>query len=188
MAETILYEKRGNIVVMTLNRPDALNAINRQLRRELAEAITQFDKDQEAFVGIITGAGRAFCAGRDLKERASDNAAGLQARATDSMGAESLELFEHTWKPLIAAINGYAMAGGWAIAQMCDLRLAVEDAAMGITEARWSLLPPFATALPKLIPMAAVMELVTTAQPITAQRAYAIGFVNRVTPQEQLMD
>jgi enoyl-CoA hydratase/carnithine racemase len=104
------------------------------------------------------------------------------------MGAESLELFEHTWKPLIAAINGYAMAGGWAIAQMCDLRLAVEDAAMGITEARWSLLPPFATALPKLIPMAAALELVLTAKPITAQRAYEIGFVNKIVPKERLLE
>ena len=67
MAETVLYEKRDNIVVMTLNRPDALNAINRQLRGELADAITEFDSDPEAFVAIVTGAGRAFCAGRDLK-------------------------------------------------------------------------------------------------------------------------
>ena len=85
MAETVLYEKRGNVVLMTLNRPDALNSINRQLRRELSEAITQFDGDEDSYVGIITGAGRAFCAGRDLKERASDNAEGAQARARDSM-------------------------------------------------------------------------------------------------------
>jgi enoyl-CoA hydratase/carnithine racemase len=104
------------------------------------------------------------------------------------MGPESLALFEHTWKPLIAAINGYAMAGGWAIAQMCDLRLAAEDATMGITETRWSLLPPFATALPKFIPMAAALELVFTAKPITAQRAYEIGFVNKVVPKDRLMD
>jgi enoyl-CoA hydratase len=188
MAETVLYEKRGNIVVMTLNRPDALNAINRQLRRELAEAITQFDKDQEAFVGIITGAGRAFCAGRDLKERASDNAAGTQARASDSMYPDRPYMWPQTWKPLIAAINGFALAGGWSIAQMCDLRLAAEDAKLGISEAKWSLLPPFGTILPKMIPLSAVLELVMTAQPITAQRAYDIGFVNKVVPQGALME
>lgn len=188
MAETVLYEKRGNVVVMTLNRPDALNSINRQLRRELAEAITQFDEEEGSFVGIITGAGRAFCAGRDLKERASDNAAGVQARARDSMSPERPYMWPQTWKPLIAAINGFALAGGWSIAQMCDLRLAAEDARMGITETKWSLLPPFGTILTKMIPLSAVLELCMTAQPITAQRAYDIGFVNKVVPGDQLME
>jgi enoyl-CoA hydratase len=187
-AAAVLYEQQDHIVTITLNRPEALNAINRQLRRELTEAIERYDQDEAARVAIITGSGRAFCAGRDLKERAEDNAAGIQARASDSLGSDSLGLFPRTWKPLIAAINGYAMAGGWAIAQMCDLRLVAEDAKLGITEARWSLLPPFATMLAKLIPMAHVLELVFTAEPITAQRAYEIGFVNRVVPQARLMD
>jgi enoyl-CoA hydratase len=188
MTAAVLYNPQDQIVTITLNRPEAMNYNNLQIRQELNVSIIRIDRDDTEPLAIINGAGRAFCAGRDLKERAADNAAGIQARATDSMGAESLALFEHTWKPLIAAINGYAMAGGWAIAQMCDLRLAAEDAMMGITEARWSLLPPFATALPKLIPMAAVLELVSTAQPITAQRAYEIGFVNKVTPKERLLD
>jgi enoyl-CoA hydratase/carnithine racemase len=188
MAETVLYEKRGNVVIMTLNRPDALNSINRQLRRELAEAIDQFDGEEDSFVGIITGNGRAFCAGRDLKERASDNAAGVQARARDSMAPDRPYMWPQTWKPLIAAINGYALAGGWSIAQMCDLRLAAEDARMGISETKWSLLPPFGTILPKMIPLSAVLELVFTAQPITAQRAYDIGFLNKVVPAEDLME
>ncbi len=88
MAETVLYEKSGNIVTITLNRPAALNSINRQLRRELAEAITQFDSEDDSFAAIITGAGRAFCAGRDLKERAGDNAEGVQATASQSMSSE----------------------------------------------------------------------------------------------------
>lgn len=188
MPETVLYEKRDHIVVLTLNRPDALNSINRQLRRELAEAITQFDGEADSFVAIITGAGRAFCAGRDLKERATDNAQGVQARARDSMYPDRPYMWPQTWKPLIAAINGYALAGGWSIAQMCDLRIAAEDAKMGITETKWSLLPPFGTILPKMLPLSAVLELVMTAQPITAQRAYDIGFLNKVVPGEQLMD
>ncbi|MCZ6874715.1 MAG: enoyl-CoA hydratase-related protein [bacterium] len=187
MAEAVLYEQQDHIVTMTLNRPEALNSINRQLKRELSEAILRYDADDTARVAIITGAGRAFCAGRDLKERTDDNAAGAQARASDSLGSDTLSLFPRTWKPLIAAINGYAMAGGWAIAQMCDLRLAAEDAKMGITESRWSLLPPFAATLAKLIPMANVLELVFTAEPISAQRAYEIGFVNQVVPGEQLI-
>ena len=188
MAETILYEKRDNIATITLNRPDSLNSINRQLRRELGEAIEEFDGDSDAYVAIITGAGRAFCAGRDLKERATDNAEGIQARASASMTPESPYMWPRTWKPLIAAVNGYALAGGWSIAQMCDLRLASEDAKLGITETKWSLMPPFGTILPKQVPLSAVLELVFTAEPITAQRAYDIGFLNKVTPPDQLMD
>jgi len=187
LAETVLYEKRGNVVVMTLNRPDALNSINRQLRRELAEAITQFDGEEDSYVGIITGSGRAFCAGRDLKERASDNTEGVQARARDSMYPDRPYMWPQTWKPLIAAVNGYALAGGWSIAQMCDLRLASEDAKLGITETKWSLLPPFGTILSKMIPLSAVLELCMTAQPVTAQRAYDIGLVNEVVAYEDLM-
>ncbi|MDA1220334.1 MAG: enoyl-CoA hydratase-related protein [Chloroflexi bacterium] len=187
MAETVLYEKRGNIVVMTLNRPAALNSINRQLRQELADAITQFDGEADAYVGIITGAGRAFCAGRDLKERAGDNAQGVQAQAGDSMYPERPYMWPQTWKPLIAAVNGYALAGGWSIAQMCDLRIASDDAELGITETKWSLLPPFGTILSKMIPLSAVLELCMTAQPISAQRAYDIGFLNKVVPGDQLM-
>ena len=188
MAETVLYEKQGNIVTITLNRPDSLNAINRQLRGELADAITQFDGEADAFVAIITGAGRAFCSGRDLKERAEDNAAGVQARAAQSMSPDRPYMWPQTWKPLIAAVNGFALAGGWSIAQMCDLRIAAEDAKLGITETKWSLLPPFGTILPKLIPLSAVLELVFTAQPMTAQRAYDIGFLNKVVPGEDLME
>ncbi len=188
MAEALLYEQQEKVVIITLNRPEALNSINRQLSKELAQAIVRFDDDDEALVGIITGAGRAFCAGRDLKERAEDNAAGIQARAKDSMAPARPYMWPQTWKPLIAAINGYALAGGWSIAQMCDLRLAAEDAKLGITEPQVGLLPPFATILPKLIPMAAVLELVFTAEPITAQRAQEMGFVNKVVPGEKLMD
>ena len=186
--QAVLYEKQDQVVVMTLNRPDSLNAINRQLRGELEGAILKFDQDEDARVAIITGAGRAFSAGRDLKERAEDNAAGIQAKAAHSMSPERAFMWPQTWKPLIAAINGFALAGGWSIAQMCDIRLAAEDARMGISEARMGLLAPFAITLPKVLPMAGMMELVLTAEPITAQRAYEIGFVNRVVPADKLME
>ena len=188
MTETVLYDKQENVVTMTLNRPDALNSINRQLRAELTDAITQFDGDPDAYVAIITGAGRAFCTGRDLKERASDNAEGIQARASHSMSADRPYMWPQTWKPLIAAINGFALAGGWSIAQMCDLRVAAEDAKLGITETKWSLMPPFGTILPKMLPLSAVLELVFTAEPVTAQRAYDMGFLNKVVPGDQLME
>lgn len=186
--QAVLYEKRDQIVSITLNRPDSLNAINRQLHSELGGAILKFDGDEDAMVAIITGAGRAFCAGRDLKERAEDNAAGVQAKASDSMSPEHPYMWPQTWKPLIAAVNGYALAGGWSIAQMCDIRLAAEDARLGITESRVGLLAPFDVILPKLMPMAPVMEMVFTGEPITARRAYEIGFVNRVVPGEKLIE
>ena len=188
MAETILYEKTGNIVTITLNRPDSLNAINRLLRQELADAILEFDGDPEAFVAVITGSGRAFCSGRDLKERAEDNAQGVQAKASASMTKESPFMWPRTWKPMIAAVNGFALAGGWSIAQMCDLRIGSEEAKLGISETKWSLLPPFGSILSKQIPLSAVLELVLTAQTVTAQRAYDMGFLNKVVPAGDLME
>ena len=186
--QAVLYEKQDQVALITLNRPESLNAINSQLRNELGGAILRFDADEDARVAVITGAGRAFCAGRDLKERAQNNSAGVQAKAGDSMTPERPYMWPQTWKPLIAAINGYALAGGWSIAQVCDIRLAADDARLGITEARVGLMPPFAVALARLIPMTAVMELVMTAEPISAQRACEIGFVNRVVPGERLME
>ncbi|MBM7789782.1 enoyl-CoA hydratase/isomerase family protein [Tenggerimyces flavus] len=184
---TVTYELKGRVCVLTLNRPEARNAINRQLRADLRAALERFDDDPSARVGILTGAGKSFSAGRDLKERASDNAAGIVARPDDSMSANSLHSWRQPRKPLIAAINGHCLAGGFSIAQMCDLRIAAEDASLGITEPRMGLLAPFASLLPKLIPTATVMELVLTGQPMTARRAYEIGFVNRVVPNESLL-
>ena len=89
---------------------------------------------------------------------------------------------------MIAAVNGFALAGGWSIAQMCDLRIAAEEAKLGITETKWSLLPPFGTILPKQMPLSSVLELVLTAQPVTAQRAYDMGFLNKVVPSGDLME
>lgn len=187
MTATVLYEKQDAIAIITLNRPEVLNAMNRQLKQELSEALGRFEGDEDARVAVITGAGRAFCAGRDMKERADDDAAGIQARSIDSLLPDHPYMWKQPSKPLIAAVNGYALAGGWAIAQMCDLRLAAADARLGITEPRVGLLPPFASLLPRLMPMAAVLELVFTADPITAQRAYELGFLNQVAPTDRLM-
>ncbi len=184
----VLYDRQDDIVVITLNRPEALNSINRQLKNELEEALLRFDQDRQARVAIVTGAGRAFGAGRDLKERAEDNAAGIEATPWDSMRQDNLYMWPQVWKPLIAAINGYALAGGWSIAQMCDIRIAAEHAKFGITESRVGLMAPYAVMLPSLIPTSIVMELVMTGEHISAQRAYEVGFVNKVVPDEQLMD
>lgn len=188
MGNTVLYEVKDKIATITLNRPEALNSINRELKADLAKIFERLDADDNAWVGIITGSGRAFCAGRDLKERAHDNATGIQAMATDSLSPDNFFLWRPPQKPLIAAVNGYALAGGWSIAQMCDLRIASEEAKLGITEARVGLLPPFAVQLNRLIPQAAVMELVLTAEPLPAIRLLEMGFLNRVVPGDRLLD
>ena len=188
MGNTVLYEVDDKIATITLNRPEALNSINRELKADLANVFERLDADNNAWVGIITGSGRAFCAGRDLKERAKDNEADIQAMATDSLSPDNFFLWHPPQKPLIAAVNGYALAGGWSIVQMCDLRIASEDAKLGITEARVGLLPPFAVQLNRLIPQAAVMELVLTAEPLPAIRLLEMGFLNRVVPANRLLD
>ena len=188
MGNTVIYQVQDRIATITLNRPEALNAINRELRIDLADTLERFDQDSKAWVGIVTGAGRAFCAGRDLKERADDNIAGRLARGMDSMSADTLLMWHPPGKPLIAAINGYALAGGWSIAQMCDLRIASENAMLGITEPRVGLIPPFAVQLNRIIPEVAVMELVLTAEPIPARRIMEMGFLNRVVPADQVME
>lgn len=191
MPETVLYEKTGaadHVAIITLNRPESSNAINRQLRRELQEVINHFDnEDDEAWVAVITGAGRNFCAGRDLKERAADNAAGVQARAENSMSPNKPHMWERPAKPLVAAVNGAAAAGGWSIAQMCDVRLAADNARLGITETKWSLMPPFAVELTKMIGISNVLELVMTADLLPAPRVKEMGFLNKVVPADELV-
>jgi enoyl-CoA hydratase len=188
MEATVLYEQRGNVCLITLNRPDQLNAINRQLRAELREAFARFDNDDDLRAAVITGAGRAFCAGRDLRERNEDNAAGVQARPEDAMSPHSLHSWPHPRKPLIGAINGYCLAGGFSIAQVCDIRLASEDAMLGVTETKVGLMAPFGALLPKLIHAADALELVLTGEAITAERAHEIGLINRIVPADRLLE
>ena len=188
MSTSVLYEVEDRIARITLNRPEVLNALNRQMIEDLRQTVLRFNDDDEAWVAIVTGAGRAFCAGRDLKERAEDNASGRQPKAEESMYGDSLSMWPAARKPMIAAVNGYALAGGWAVAQMCDLRIASEDARLGITEPRVGLIAPFAVQLNRLIPEAAVMELVLTAEPLPARRVLEMGFLNQVVPPERLMD
>jgi enoyl-CoA hydratase/carnithine racemase len=176
-----------HVTVITLNRPQAHNAVNRQLRADLIAAFERFDADDDAYAAVVTGAGRSFSAGRDLKERAADNAVGRQARPEDAMSEHSLHSYPRPRKPLIAAINGNCLAGGFSIAQLCDIRIAADDASLGITEARVGLMAPFGSLLAKQIPAAAALELILTAQPVSAQRACEIGFVNRVVPADQLL-
>src|SRR5687767_7798786 len=178
----VLYEVRGQCAIITLNRPDQRNAIDRATCALLWRAFEDFDKDPALRVAILTGAGdKAFSAGRDLKEAAREE--GLPLPPLPLLG-DTL----HVGKPVIAAVNGVAIAGGWVFAQMCDLCIAADTATFGITEPKvgrgvgWS--PPMIRMLGSRI----ALELMLTGRTIDAQRAYEIGCVNRVVPRAQLLE
>ena len=179
----VLYEPRGPVALITINRPAQLNAINAEVRAGLAEAFARFEADASARVAILTGAGdRAFCAGMDLKE-AAQSGLGVPPPGFLPIIGQSI----HLTKPTIAAVNGVAYAGGWLLAQMCDLCLAAEHASFGITEARVGRGMPWAAPLAGMVQQRAMMELLLTAEPISAARAREIGFVNHVVPAAELL-
>jgi enoyl-CoA hydratase/carnithine racemase len=176
-------ETRGHVAFVTLNRPDVLNAIHPPLRAELAEAIRRFREDSELWVAILTGAGdRAFCVGADLKWRVANEAAVRTRRP----GAQ---LMSECWKPVIAAVNGYAVGGGLELAVDCDIVIAADHARFGLPEPRRGLMADAGGVqrLPRIIPLTVAMGLLLTGKLIDAAEAYRIGLVNEVVASEQLM-
>lgn len=180
----VLYELRDGVAWMTLNRPEARNALNTAMREGLFSGFKRFNDDDEAAVLVLTGAGdQAFSAGGDLKEMAE---LGLKVPPPDFI--PHLNRNVKVEKPVIAAVNGVAYAGGFLLAQMCDLCVAAEHARFAISEAKWSRGAPWAAPLPWLIPPRVALEILLTAEPIDAQRAYEIGLVNKVVPAAELQD
>jgi len=179
--DILLYEKKDRIVTMTLNRPEVMNALNREMFDRLAEAWEKFAADDDASVAIVTGAGdKAFSAGADLATDVNE-----VIRNTPKIRL----FFMQCWKPIIAAINGYAIAGGWMLAQKCDIRIAAEHAEMGIAESRWNLSAGWVCSLTRQIGLGHALEIVLWGdRRISAQRGYEIGWINRVVPKEKLMD
>ena len=179
--DVLIHEVRDGIAWLTLNRPDARNALNHALREALRDAFRRVAADDTTRVAILRGAGPVFCAGADLKEMAETS---LAVPPPDWI--PHLQRGAMLDKPVIAAVQGSALAGGFLLAQMADLCIAAEDAQFGITEARWGRGAPWAAPLPWLIPPRVALELLMTAQPIPATRAYALGLVNRLAPPDQL--
>lgn len=178
----VLFEVEGAVAIVTLNRPAQLNAINAGIRHGLADAWKRFEQDDALKVAILTGSGeKAFCAGMDLKEAA---ATGLKVPPRDFIPVLGDNV--HVTKPVIAAVNGVAYAGGWLFAQMCDLCVASENASFAITEPKVGRGVPWATPLIHMLPQRIVMELLLTARPLGAQRAYELGYVNAVVPPDRL--
>ncbi len=183
----INYTKEGRIAIFTINRPQAMNAMNMEAIRELHEAMVDFRDDPDLWVGIITGSGeKAFSAGADIKDTLSFMKEHRDKPwAMPATPMRGLELH----KPLIAAINGLALGGGLEIALACDIRIASENARLGLPEVTLGLIPGWGGTqrLPRVIPWAKAAEMLLTGKPIDAQEAYRIGLVNKVVPLEQLM-
>jgi enoyl-CoA hydratase/carnithine racemase len=191
--DELLYETadEGKIAIITMNRPERMNASDPGMTQRWVDAWTTFADDENCLVAIVTGAGdRAFSAGQDLKIRADLEEEGGDApyrnrvRSVVPIG-EKLGC----WKPTIAAINGYAIAGGWSVAQYCTFRIAAEHAEMNIAEARWNQGAGFVATLSRIVGIGTALEFCLMGdRRFTAQRAYEVGLVNRVVPKEQLMD
>ena len=179
----IIYEVRDHIAWLTINRPEARNALNKAARDAFGAAAESFAADDDALVLIVTGAGdKAFCAGADLKEMA-DTAMKVPPKNLFIEFNRTLK----TDKPIIAAVNGHAFAGGFRIAQMVDLVISADHATFAISEPKVGRGAPWASPLAWIVGPRIALELLTTAQPISAQRAYDVGFVNRVVPYDELL-
>lgn len=179
----VLYEKTGSAVVITINRPDRRNALSIATCHALHDAWMRFESDTEASVAIVTGAGdRAFCAGYDIDEKQHGDTVGI------GDFAPRLETTAFVSKPVIAAVNGAAVAAGMALVEACDLVVAADTAWFGLPEVKLGIgVAPFVQSLWTL-PQHILMELLLTGGPLTAGRAYEVGFVNRLVPLEKLLD
>ena len=186
---TILYETKGTIARITINRPEAMNAFDLATARLLGERLKEFDRDPALRVAILTGAGdKAFCAGADLKKMHGGSHAGGINELWDYERQERLGQRLHVEKPVIAAINGYCLAGGLELALGCDLRIASTTASFGCPEVRWSILHGFgAMRLPHTVPMSVAMEMLLTGERIDAPRAYEVGLVSRLVEPPALL-
>ena len=186
---TVLYDRTGPVARITINRPEAMNAFDLVTAKELADRFLEFDEDDRLRVAILTGAGdKAFCAGADLKKMHGGSHAGGIGELWDHERQVRLGQRLQVAKPVIAAINGYCLAGGLEMALGCDLRICSTTAEFGCPEVRWSILHGFgAMRLPRTVPMSVAMEMLLTGERINAHRAYEIGLVSRVVEPGQLM-
>jgi enoyl-CoA hydratase/carnithine racemase len=185
----LVVERDGPVLIVTIDRPRRGNSFTLDLLSRLWDTWDAFERDGDLRVAVLTGSGRIFCAGRDLDElRAADDGEGLVALRPASAPAEWLpRLLPATRKPTIAAINGAAVGGGWGLAQRCDLRLAGESATFSLPGIEHGVsVGNFLVELARLIPPAIAMELAQTGCSISAQRAFDIGFLNRVVPGDEL--
>lgn len=185
----IIYEKSEGVATIILNRPEALNAFSKQVVEEVLRALEDVKSDENVHVVVLTGAGeKAFSAGSDIKAMAGMTA--LKARELSLMGESLCLAFENLEKPVVAAINGYALGGGLEVAMACDLRIASENASMGQTEVNIGLIPGWGGTqrLTRLIGMTKAKELVFTGKKFDARTAEQLGLVNMVAPADKFRE
>ena len=186
--ENVLYEKKGTIAYVTLNRPKVLNALNQRTWQDLRAAFEDARDDADVRGVILTGAGdKAFIAGADISELAQVTA--VQAERSSTYGQEVLNLVENLGKPVVAAINGFALGGGCETAMACTIRLATESARFGQPEVKLGVLPGGGGTqrLPRLVGKGRALQLILSGEMISAQEAYRIGLVNEVVPAADLI-
>jgi enoyl-CoA hydratase len=182
---TVLLEKHDGYAIVTLNRPQAMNALSRDLRRDFVTVFRDCTEDVNIRVLILTGRGKAFCAGFDLKELGSNDATNT-AEEADNVVARAMEAFDG---PIIGAINGHCITGGFEMALACDILIASENARFADTHARVGMLPGWGLSqkLPRLIGLSRAREIAFTGAPVFAQQAYEWGLVNHVVKADELL-
>ncbi|WIG95854.1 crotonase/enoyl-CoA hydratase family protein [Myxococcus sp. SDU36] len=180
---SVRVEKNGPVTTVILDRPEVRNAVDGATAHALAEAFRAFDADPDARVGVLHGGGGTFCSGADLKAVSEGRMPRLELDGDGPMGPSRMVLS----KPVIASICGHAVAGGLELALWCDLRVAEEDAVLGVFCRRWGvpLIDGGTVRLPRLIGLSRALDLILTGRPVSAQEALAMGLVNRVVPRGQ---
>lgn len=183
----VLYEKKETIATITLNRPEKLNALNRDVLSDLLKALEEAEKDKEVRVVILTGTGKSFCAGADVTEFTKSP---HEVREFIDLGRKVFDFIENMSKPVIAAVNGYALGGGFELALACDIVIASSNAAFGSTEVNLGIVPGWG-ASQKLLAIVGPMkarELIMLGEVLSAEEALKLGIVNKVVSPERLLE
>ncbi len=195
---SLLFEKKGHIAYVTLNRPDARNAFDPEMLVQLSAAWTEYREDDSLRCAILSGSGdKAFCAGADLGKliplitgvRKPETDADLQVQKNPDLMNKAILRDFNLHKPVVAAINGHAIAGGLEILYPTDIRIACPEAKFGLQEVKWAIFPMGGSSvhLPRQFPHAKAMEMLLTGELITAEEALAAGFINRIVPRDQIL-
>ncbi len=186
--KNILIDIKDTIAVLTFNRPEVLNAMNTETVKELGEAVTELEQNPAVNVIILTGAGRAFIAGADIAELSTKSPE--QARSYSELGHRVMHTIQNLKKPVIAAVNGYALGGGTEIVLCCDICIASDQARFGLPETLLGVIPGWGATqrAPRRMGTAVTKELIFTGEIIDAHKACAIGLINRVVPHDDFMD